>query len=44
MEVFREIHSARGVTIFLVTHDSEVAQRATRKFRMVDGRAVEVGS
>jgi predicted ABC-type transport system involved in lysophospholipase L1 biosynthesis ATPase subunit len=32
------------VTIILVTHDSEVAHRATRKFRMVDGLALEVGS
>jgi ABC-type lipoprotein export system ATPase subunit len=32
----------RGATIVLVTHDPEVARRATRVIRMIDGRALEV--
>jgi putative ABC transport system ATP-binding protein len=44
IDIFREVHAARGVTIILVTHDPEVAQRATRRIRLVDGRLVEVGA
>jgi ABC-type lipoprotein export system ATPase subunit/ABC-type antimicrobial peptide transport system permease subunit len=32
----------RGATVVLVTHDHEVARRARRVVRMVDGRAIEV--
>lgn len=32
----------RGATVVLVTHDPEVARRARRVVRMVDGRAVEL--
>ncbi|HVH62567.1 MAG TPA: ATP-binding cassette domain-containing protein [Candidatus Dormibacteraeota bacterium] len=32
----------RGATIVLVTHDPEVARRAHRVVRMIDGRAVEL--
>jgi macrolide transport system ATP-binding/permease protein len=32
----------RGATVVLVTHDPEVARRATRVIRMIDGRALEV--
>jgi len=33
----------RGATLILVTHDLEVARRAQRVIRMIDGRALEVG-
>ncbi len=33
--------NARGITLLVVTHDSEVAQRARRHIRMRDGRIVE---
>ena len=32
----------RGATVVLVTHDPEVARRARRVVRMIDGRAMEV--
>ncbi len=32
----------RGATVVLVTHDPEVARRAHRVIRMIDGRAVEL--
>jgi ABC-type lipoprotein export system ATPase subunit len=32
----------RGATVVLVTHDPEVARRAHRVIRMIDGRALEV--
>jgi len=32
----------RGATVVLVTHDPEVARRAPRVIRMIDGRAVEL--
>ncbi len=32
----------RGATVVLVTHDPEVARRAGRVIRMIDGRAVEL--
>jgi ABC-type lipoprotein export system ATPase subunit len=34
----------RGATVVLVTHDPEVARRAHRVIRMIDGRALEVDS
>jgi ABC-type lipoprotein export system ATPase subunit/ABC-type antimicrobial peptide transport system permease subunit len=34
----------RGATVVLVTHDPEVARRAGRVIRMIDGRALEVES
>jgi macrolide transport system ATP-binding/permease protein len=34
----------RGATIVLVTHDPEVARRARRVVRMIDGRAIELES
>jgi putative ABC transport system ATP-binding protein len=44
IDVFREVHLARGVTIVIVTHDAEVAQCASRRIRLVDGRAVELNA
>lgn len=41
MEIFREIHAARGTTIVLVTHDQDIAAGASRRIRLVDGHAVE---
>ena len=32
----------RGATVVLVTHDHEVARRARRVIRMIDGRAIEL--
>jgi ABC-type lipoprotein export system ATPase subunit/ABC-type antimicrobial peptide transport system permease subunit len=32
----------RGATVVLVTHDHEVARRARRVVRMIDGRAIEI--
>ena len=32
----------RGATVVLVTHDPEVARRARRVIRMIDGRAIEL--
>jgi len=34
----------RGATVVLVTHDPEVARRAKRVVRMIDGRAIELDS
>ena len=34
----------RGATVVLVTHDPEVARRARRVVRMIDGRAIEIES
>jgi macrolide transport system ATP-binding/permease protein len=34
--------NARGATVVLVTHDHEVARRARRVVRMIDGRAIEL--
>ncbi len=34
----------RGATVVLVTHDPEVARRARRVVRMIDGRAIELES
>jgi macrolide transport system ATP-binding/permease protein len=34
----------RGATVVLVTHDPEVARRARRVVRMIDGRAIELDS
>ena len=33
----------RGATVVLVSHDPQVARRARRGIRMIDGRALEVG-
>jgi putative ABC transport system ATP-binding protein len=41
MELLLEIHRARGTTIVLVTHDSELAALADARIVLRDGRVVE---
>jgi putative ABC transport system ATP-binding protein len=41
MELLRTIHTARGTTIVLVTHDAELAAMADARLTMRDGRVVE---
>lgn len=43
MELLTEIHGA-GATIIMVTHNSELAGRAQRRVRMVDGVAIDSGA
>ncbi len=38
LELLRGLHSERGVTLILVTHDPRVAQSADRVIELVDGR------
>ena len=40
-ELFFELNRELGMTLLLVTHNNELAGRAFRKLRMVDGRVVE---
>jgi ABC-type lipoprotein export system ATPase subunit len=40
MDLIDRLHREQGVTFVLVTHDSSVAQRATRTITMKDGRIV----
>jgi putative ABC transport system ATP-binding protein len=41
MELLRTVHSARGSTIVLVTHDRELAAMADARLSLRDGRVVE---
>ena len=41
MDLLRSIHSARGATIVLVTHDAEVAAAAQARLVLRDGRVVD---
>jgi len=41
MELLRSIHSTRGTTVVLVTHDAELAAMADSRLIMRDGRVVE---
>ena len=41
MELFEELH-ADGLTLIVITHDKDVAERATRTIRISDGRLSEV--
>jgi putative ABC transport system ATP-binding protein len=43
MELLTEIHGA-GATIVMVTHSSELAGRAQRRVRMIDGVAIDTGT
>lgn len=40
-DLFFELNRELGMTLLLVTHNNELAGRAFRKLRMVDGRVVE---
>ena len=40
LELLEDVRRDRGLTIVLVTHDGEVAARADRTIRMLDGRVV----
>ena len=39
--LFFELNRELGMTLLLVTHNNELAGRAYRKLRMIDGRVVE---
>ena len=41
MELLREIHTVRGTTVVLVTHDAELAAMADARLVLRDGRVVE---
>jgi len=44
LDIFRELHdNGAGRTVIMVTHDPEVAVRADRRVRMVDGRVGDQG-
>ena len=43
LELLKDLNR-RGATIVLVTHDPEVARHANRAVRMIDGRAIELGT
>src|SRR6516225_7445691 len=40
MNLFRELNETEGLTVILVTHDLEVAQRAQRALVLIDGEVV----
>ncbi len=40
MELLEELN-AEGITLLMVTHDSELGQRAARQIRMVDGHIID---
>ena len=40
-DLFFELHRELGMTLLLVTHNNELAGRAYRKLRMLDGQVVE---
>ena len=39
MEILRELH-AEGRTVILITHDNDIAARARRIIRIMDGKIV----
>jgi putative ABC transport system ATP-binding protein len=41
IELLREIHTTRGTTIVLVTHDAELAAKADARLQLRDGRVVD---
>ena len=42
MSLFEELH-AGGLTLVVITHDADVARRASRRIRLADGRLSEAG-
>jgi len=44
LELIDDLRTKRGLTVVLVTHEANVAGRADRIIRMLDGRVVEAGS
>ncbi len=40
MDLFADLHRG-GLTVVMITHDAEVAERASRQVRIVDGRLTE---
>lgn len=40
MDLIRELHRERGMTLILVTHDPDIARTASRRLEMKDGRIV----
>ncbi len=42
MALFEELH-ADGLTLVVITHDADVARRASRRIRLADGRLSEAG-
>ena len=40
MEILKELH-AEGRTVILITHDNEIAARARRIIRIMDGKIVD---
>jgi putative ABC transport system ATP-binding protein len=44
MDVFERLHQEHGLTLIVVTHDSEVAARAERVITLRDGRVVASGA
>ena len=41
LDLFDQLHQERGVSLIVVTHSEEVAERAERVIRLRDGRVVE---
>jgi len=42
MELFRKINREQNITFILVTHSSDLAKEATRRFKMAQGRIQEI--
>ena len=42
MEIFHHLHSERGITLVMVTHDEELSAQAERIIRLKDGKIVSV--
>jgi putative ABC transport system ATP-binding protein len=40
LDLFEELHSARGVAFLFSSHDSRIVERAERRIRLLDGRIV----
>ena len=40
IDLFEELNKKEGITIIMVTHEMEVAERARRQIRVLDGEIV----